>query len=324
MFIKKIHNAVYITSISILLVNCTINPEHVIDQSLPNRDIVFQLDEYYSGGIDNQIGFINSDGSGETYIEYREIQASVYPIWTESGELLFSHPSNYIEGINHNGYRISIRDVWAPESSLIHGMGQILVVSDQEGKYVIKRLNLETGEVINNYKVGEFLIDDSIEGIGLGSNNIHGNFFPYSRFFIENDDILNEELRLFDTTSNRSTVLLHYRNTFESVTRIEKPSLSPDGDWIAYSSNDGIYLIRPDGSENHRIIQYDVMSVDWPPAVSWSPDGKWIVYHKCLSNHKTSCNIYREVNSIFKYNIESEEEIRLYVNGFNPFWRWND
>lgn len=54
------------------------------------------------------------------------------------------------------------------------------------------------------------------------------------------------------------------------------PAWSPDGDWIAYyrASPDrfGLYVIRPDGSDNHQILAGDA---EYP---TWSPDGRRLAF----------------------------------------------
>jgi len=56
------------------------------------------------------------------------------------------------------------------------------------------------------------------------------------------------------------------------------PSLSPDGQWIAFSMPVGrsyhLFRMHPDGSDLIQVT--DARSVDVQP--SWSPDGKWIVF----------------------------------------------
>jgi hypothetical protein len=310
---------------SLFLVQCMII--RVVDQQLPERDIVFQLCRYYSGGLEDRIGFVNADGSGEIYIHANKnlIQAVVWPEWTDDGSLiLFNHPANFIEGITKKGYRIALRDLWAPEFSIIHGTNELLVISTYEGKYVIKRVDIQTEEVLEIYQVGSQQIKG--EGIGIGSNNIYKQLLVYSWYLIEDKDTLNQELRILDLDTNESHVLLHYHGTFESVPRIINPALSPDGKWIAYTSNYGIYLIRPDGSENHQIVKTKarVNLGSWPPTASWSPDGKWIVYHRCKLNDEWECRYNVEDSNIYKYNLETGEEVLLVEGGVNPYWRWGE
>ena len=54
------------------------------------------------------------------------------------------------------------------------------------------------------------------------------------------------------------------------------PAWSPTGEWIAYYAGgpdgEGLYLIRPDGSETHRILAGDA---EYP---AWSPDGRELVF----------------------------------------------
>lgn len=53
------------------------------------------------------------------------------------------------------------------------------------------------------------------------------------------------------------------------------PTWSPLGNWIAYylaSGDFGLYLIRPDGSDNHQILAGDA---EYP---TWSPDGRRLAF----------------------------------------------
>ena len=66
-------------------------------------------------------------------------------------------------------------------------------------------------------------------------------------------------------TLGRDTVYLPTASTFQA-----DPAWSPTGEWIAYSTADGTYgdiwLVRPDGTDNHRLVRQAAH-----PA--WFPDG---------------------------------------------------
>jgi Tol biopolymer transport system component len=52
------------------------------------------------------------------------------------------------------------------------------------------------------------------------------------------------------------------------------PSISPDGQWIVYASAGDIWLVRPDGSDEHKLTKPG--HLDQSPA--WSPDGTQIAF----------------------------------------------
>ena len=68
------------------------------------------------------------------------------------------------------------------------------------------------------------------------------------------------------------------------------PAWSPRGDWIAYYSGGvgrlGLYLVRPDGSENHRILEGDA---EYP---AWSPDGEHLAFMSLGSPEGLSSDDY--------------------------------
>lgn len=327
----------YLLISSLFLVRCMCEPttgisissELVVAQPLPDRDIVFQLATHYSGGLDDRIGFINADGSEEFYLHTEDIQAVVEPIWTDDGiTLLFVHPAGFIEGITQEGYRMKfVGQGWMPKVSPIHGRDEVLIESTHEGRYAIKRINLESGEVLEIYQTSTYPFNDPdapSESNFLGSNNLHKQELVFSRY-LQDDDFLQVELTVYNTDTKVSRAVLKYGGDFTSFREILSPAFSPDGQWIAYTSDDGIYLIRPDGSENHQIVKSDVVNfLWWPPVASWSPDGQWIVYHLCMLNDLERCRFNVEGSTIFKYNINTGETVLLVEGGVNPYWRWAD
>jgi Tol biopolymer transport system component len=98
------------------------------------------------------------------------------------------------------------------------------------------------------------------------------------------------------------------------------PSWSSDGEWLAYTGADGIYIVRKDGTESQRVLEYcarcqetpsDIRWNKWPPLPEWSPDGKWLVYHR----------EERGKYAIYRLNLETLEEVLIVEGGLNPDWR---
>jgi Tol biopolymer transport system component len=72
----------------------------------------------------------------------------------------------------------------------------------------------------------------------------------------------------------------------QTITAVQRPSdrklsISPDGQWIAFTDNvigrmaPGIFISRLDGSEKRLLVQLDYWMVAFPV---WSPDGKWLTF----------------------------------------------
>jgi len=300
----------------------------VINQPIPDRDIVFQVDRLYIDEVFiGQLGFINADGSGETYLTSKDCEQDfAEPSLSDDRKMLLFYQRMFlVGGIDADGYLITYRNAGCVmhHSTPIHGKDEFLAASGDESGWIIKRIRTTTGEVLDKYPVGNKPDGPKFIG-GLGTNNLIEDELLFRRWFVDEDEILYIELVIRNISTGNERILLQYNGDLESVTRIMKPAFSPDGGWIAYTSNDGIYLIRPDGSENHQIIRHTCINYsDWPPAASWSPDGEWIVYHLAQVCPRYSRDQSKDSN-IYKYNIETGEEVLLVQGGLNPYWHWTD
>jgi hypothetical protein len=99
------------------------------------------------------------------------------------------------------------------------------------------------------------------------------------------------------------------------------PAWSQDGEWLAYTGVDGIYIVRKDGTDRRLVGGMTVsrnqqefgLWSDITPTAAWSPDGEWLVYSR-LTPHSAV---------ISKVNVETGEEIELFDGGMYPNWRWD-
>ncbi len=98
------------------------------------------------------------------------------------------------------------------------------------------------------------------------------------------------------------------------------PAWSRDGEWLAFTGIDGIYIVRKDGSEMRRLVEIDAFHRKglglWSGRVSiasWSPDGEWLVYDWLSPDGPIIC----------KVNVESGVETEIFQGGIYPDWRWD-
>jgi TolB protein len=61
------------------------------------------------------------------------------------------------------------------------------------------------------------------------------------------------------------------RSRLRMLARGLEPQWSPDGRWLIYNGNPGLYTIRRDGSGRRRLARYGMQP-------NFSPDGKWVVF----------------------------------------------
>ena len=82
-------------------------------------------------------------------------------------------------------------------------------------------------------------------------------------------DVFGEEIFLMDSTgANPRRLTFNEKND-------RYPAWSPDGEWIAWTADPGLWLMRSDGSEQQRIV---VGGEGFPSHPSWAPDSDRLVF----------------------------------------------
>ena len=118
------------------------------------------------------------------------------------------------------------------------------------------------------------------------------------------------------------------------------PVWSRDGQWLAYTGADGIYIVQNSLKAEPRLLvhlespepsisvpvpvyEYYPAKEYYPPIASWSSDGQWLVYHAHNTNPvDTHAGSWAKYYSIFKVNVNIGEVTKLLDGGYSPFWRW--
>jgi len=286
------------------------------DNPLPKRDIVFEL----SGSA----GFMDADGSKLVVLEYVNADVNL-PRWLgEHGEyILFRGHPWVLQYATGNGYVHRARRIPVVDSAPVSGTRDVIVSMPAEDgrEFVLTKVNTKTDQV------GEAYMRITAGTFSLGSNPTFEDQLVVSLGYRDEDNNrLKTELVLYDTTTKTQRVLVSYKiQNSEAESFIERPAFSPDGKWIAYTTASGIYLIRPDGSENHLLVNvegwYTGSLNSEPPSASFSPDSQWIVYHRCPVSGCPDWGIV--LGKIYKMNIGTKEEVFL-TEGGNPYWRLID
>ena len=84
---------------------------------------------------------------------------------------------------------------------------------------------------------------------------------------------------------------------------------SPDGGWLAFTTDDSLYLVRPDGTGLRRVVSGDFVAA---PAVQWSPDGSRIAYLRmgatCVSSTGEDEDFICEAGALSIVNVDGDDE----------------
>ncbi len=281
-----------------------------VPESFPTTDIVY----YYK--FTSDLGFINADGSSNTTVPFRLAHIDVGNEWgspflAEDGKAL-----------------VVTRTMYPGE------MGGIFIA--QAGKTVV---DCGWHGIARPAADGYHILVETTEGQAkyrpehCGTGNPAEKLYPGVFGALSPDEKYAAEAHWWTDADLESKSDLHLRELGTGTDRVigegAFPVWSRDGQWLAYTGADGIYIVRnntdaqpsrlvplesPEPSVGHPVYQNYPPDHYYPSIVSWSPDGKWLVYHMYLG----SDGAY----AIVKTNVETGETVKLLDNGISPSWRW--
>jgi hypothetical protein len=285
--------------------------------------------------LENNLGFVNADGSGETYItnmtkigffEFNQ-GAPIFPIITTDDSTLVyrlmrtgmpRHPGELvILEAGHSAIKCGTQGINRP--SITSNPNQLVIDTIDVGGpplviYDISacRKGLEEG-IIEIY-----------DRESIGYNPWHGSLSPDKRLLAYGREYTDGEQQPEVDPSQLFIYNLESRTELLVGSGVA-PAWSPDGEWLAYSRIEGIYVVRYDGTEERKVVEIIPLYTEWGSRPSWSPDGKWLTYHKCILPDDPG-NLCKERYhfAIFILNVETGEETKIVDGGLNPFWRWRD
>lgn len=292
------------------LIGCSMTKE------LPEANIVFQV--YPANpGAEGTLGFVNADGTDRVTMS-RATFYGMLPVWSPDGTQIAYRRSPPLVAFNYYGQVAVVgkkrfclhlagngRVRWMPGGSTV-----LTAIAKQqklkEYRYTVVSIDPEKCEIVDEF------------------------YTTLTTGFIGTPHLSPSGLLAFTRATEGAGIPPEYEYSITVVDLDTKeewvvgegvvPSWSPDGEWLAYTGFDGIYVVRADGTESQRVVEYCAHCQasgtrttwnEWPPLPEWSPDGKWLVYHREVQGEY----------AIYKLNLETDEEVLIIEDGLNPDWR---
>ncbi len=286
----------------------------------PSRapDTFPQTDIVYNG--EGEFGFVNADGSGVTTVPlilgYGDFHGTWQsPLMTGDGKTILV---TYSAVPGRGGKVFAIPAGEKPVDCGWYGAIQFTA----DGSYIL----VNTGTAIEKYLLEDCGTGNAPEKVYPG---VVGALSPDEQYVAEISEKFMEPhiiIRHLETGEERDL-----RNG-------DFPVWSRDGEWLAYTGTDGIYIVQnspnagprrlvylegPDPSDHVPVYQEDLYVEYYPPIASWSPDGQWLVYHVYSKNLVApDAGAWAGHYSIFKVNVNTGETTKLLDGGYSPSWRW--
>lgn len=292
-------------------------------QQFPDTDIVFSTE--------NELGFMDSDGTVVAIIPFMlKIPNGMYvEVW---GQPLITRDGKYLI-VTRGGFPLDRGDIYiahAGEFAILceqWQVGFVRLAADQE--HILFDASA-TQQGLAKYSPEDCGTDNSPAQVYTG---VVGSLSPDEQYSAE--VVWNAEYSHFD-------IVIHQISSGNEriIGPGDWPVWSRDSQWLAYTGEDGIYVVNatedaqprrlvslrnPDLSFPNKPLYNSNYSGDWvfsPPMVSWSPDGQWLVYHMLGDDLGETAGYLAKNYSIYKVNISTGEVIKLFDGGMYPYWRW--